>query len=204
VDRPPLDNPYYDHYRAVQMTQHGDDPIRLDEIKARHEAVLRWSFAIPNTAAIDKLVEMSPLIEIGCGTGYWGSLVRQRGGDIELFDHAPPGGPFKGSYGFKERYTEIKLGGVDMVMAYPNCTLFLCWPPYKSGMAADCLQYYKGNRFVYIGEEDGGCCAEERFFKLLAAGWHFAEEVDIPQWYGIHDHMVIFERNTDAPVRVET
>lgn len=57
---------------------------------ARDRLVARYSWAIPNAAALRALAAAAPLIEIGAGNGYWAYLLRQLGVDILAFDANPP------------------------------------------------------------------------------------------------------------------
>ena len=51
-----------------------------------------FAFAVPNDAALDALASLSPLLEVGAGTGYWAALLRRRGADVVATDVAPPDG----------------------------------------------------------------------------------------------------------------
>ena len=66
-----------------------------------------------------------------------------------------------------------------------------------SNMARKALRW-GGDRLVYVGEGDGGCNASDAFFIELARAWTLTTEVEIPQWYGIHDYLQVYERNTNA------
>lgn len=73
-------------------------------------------------------------------------------------------------------------------------TLLLCWPPYDSKMASQCLRAFQGDSVAYVGEHEGGCCADDAFFKALEKGWENVREVDLPQWPGMHDYLSIWRR----------
>lgn len=66
-----------------------------------------------------------------------------------------------------------------------------------------------GRRVVYIGEGPGGCTAGPEFHALIGQGcdhwsdepcecpeprWREVDDVSIPQWDGMHDHVWVFER----------
>ena len=48
----------------------------------------RYAWAIPDERALRILAEFSPLVEIGCGKGYWSKLLQNRGVDIIPCDKA--------------------------------------------------------------------------------------------------------------------
>lgn len=166
----------------------------LYETIVRTPAVRRFSFAIPDDAALAALVRYSPILEIGAGTGYWAALAAAAGADVRAYDISPP---VKGArvgnlyHGKRGTHFDVKRGGAPVAARYPDRTLFLCWPPYKTPMASNCLQHYAGRRVIYIGED---CTADDHFRETLSRDWNLVDEVYIPQWYGIHDRMEIYER----------
>jgi hypothetical protein len=159
---------------------------------SRQELVRKYSWAIPNDEAINYLVSLSPIIEIGAGAGYWASLIRMMGGEIIALDKDP----------YKNHWAEGNWTQVDKFTsyyqlrkkAYSNHTLFLCWPPYDDSMAFDCLKKYQGSRLVYIGEGWGGCTADDAFFDLLNNEWEKDISIDIPQWDGMRDYLISYRR----------
>lgn len=159
---------------------------------ARQELVRKYAWAIPNDEAINYIVSLSPIIEVGAGAGYWASLVRQAGGSIVALDKDP----------YKNDWVEGNWTQVDKLSSYyqlrkknySNHTLFLCWPPYADSMAFDCLKKYKGSRLIYVGESQGGCTADNNFFNLLDKEWEENMYIDIPQWDGMRDYLISYKR----------
>jgi hypothetical protein len=47
----------------------------------------KYSWAIPDTRALNILKSFSPLIELGCGKGYWSSLLKTMNVDIVAYDN---------------------------------------------------------------------------------------------------------------------
>jgi hypothetical protein len=72
--------------------------------------------------------------------------------------------------------------------------MFLCWPPYDTRMAEEALRAYAGNAVVYVGEGYGGCTANDAFHERLKADFECVYSVELPRWFGIHDHMTIWRR----------
>jgi len=151
----------------------------------RDKMVQKYAWAIPNEQAISKLVELSPLIEIGAGAGYWAKLVEEAGGKIVCYDIEPP---------LTQWHPIWKSEPHVIKQRYILRTLFLCWPPYEESMAADCLKLYKGRTLVYVGEGYGGCTGDDNFHEELKNNWLLCDRLEIPQWYGIHDSMYIYKR----------
>ena len=187
-----MDNPYLEYYEAAHQC---GDPAHA--ALSRHPGCIAWSFAVPNDAAIQKLVALSPILEMGAGTGYWGWLVQQAGGCIDMFDIAPPGmHNCYNMYGFTKTYAPVKQGTSITVEfpEYKDHTLLLCWPSNRSVFAEWCLKKFQGQRFVYVGEHYDGCCATPEFFERIAKDWVQVAHINIPQWWGCEDAMWVYER----------
>jgi len=164
---------------------------RFEGFKKRRELCAKYAWAIPNDAALEIIRKHAPLIEIGAGKGYWASLL---GCDILCFDcHAK--NPSVNTYvDSGESFHPVARGGADRIEDHPERTLFLCWPPYNTSMAADCLAAYDGGILVFVGEGRGGCTGNDDFWEAIYAEWCPVGEVAIPQWDGIHDRLMIFKR----------
>jgi hypothetical protein len=89
-------------------------------------------------------------------------------------------------------WTRIRFGTPITAARYPGHTLLLIWPPYNRPMARHTLEHHRragGTRVAFVGEHDGGCCADDRFFALLDQHYDQVESIDIPQFYGSHDYL---------------
>jgi hypothetical protein len=179
----------YDH---ASRNKYGFDwgaPLR--ELKI----IKQYAWAIPTEEAIREIVKYSPIIEIGAGTGYWAMLISQAGGKIICFDKKPPkkeGNHFCHAI----EYYPVKQGLSKVLRKskYRNYTLMLSWAPYDDDMAENCLKYFKGKYIIWIGEGDGGCCGSGEFFELLHNTFFEIEFIPLPQWFGLHDNLWIYER----------
>jgi hypothetical protein len=160
--------------------------------KLRDELIPKYSFAIPNEEAIKEIASLHvPIIEIGAGTGYWASLLNAQGVDIICFD------TFQGKYShgdWRNRWFKVEKGGVEKVRENPDRALFLCWPDYNTNTANDCLKNYTSEFVIYIGEDRGGCTADNDFFDTIEKDFELYKQIEIPQWQGIHDMLYIFKR----------
>lgn len=173
-------------------------PRDMRAYEKRHELVARFSWAIPNEEALQAIAALSPIVEIGAGTGYWASLLAARGADVVAYDEKP---------GFNdwcdhEPYFPVTVGSWQRLYSHPDRTLFLCWPPYDNPLAVRALEVHTGQRVVYVGEGSGGCCADDAFFRLLDERWEEEREVPIPQWFGLHDTCTIHRRKGRRAIRM--
>jgi SAM-dependent methyltransferase len=201
-----IDNPLLKEFLA---------PVYQDEIdrncgsefaahRARRDRVAaEYAWAIPTENVVRKLAELSPICELGCGTGYWAKLLTDVGASVIAVDADPP---LTGRNHFhphiaglsRQRATirhfaaivEADAATFDVPKTH---TLMLCWPPYNDGMAAAALKRYRGDRVIYIGEI-GGCTADDVFHADLEANWTLTAAYEIPQWDGIHDDVNVYVR----------
>lgn len=166
----------------------------LLSFRARREYCPKYSYAIPSKEALKLIASYSPIIEIGCGTGYWAYLLRQIGVDIVAVDREP--GEKNHYHGDNKRWLNIIEGDESYLLKdeIKEHTLFLCWPPYNHPMAYNCLKNYAGKYFIYIGEGYGGCTGDEQMVELLDKEWDEHERLEIPQWEGIHDYLQVYRR----------
>lgn len=210
-----MDNPLYREWKrlyAGAKLDHGmwrwpgDVDARcermLDDFKLRKKLQHQFAWAVPSPEVIDRLAKLSPIVEIGAGRGYWAALLQEAGATVLCYDIAPPDqvddnrwAPSSSEHGVLDTrvFTEIRKGGPEKVLEHQDHTLFLCWPPYQNLMAHDCLHQYKGDTVVYIGEDDG-CTADESFHKFLSEDFEQVEDITIPFWDGLHDHLGIYIR----------
>lgn len=154
------------------------------ELLMRKKLARQYAWAIPCDAALSAIAAHSPLIEIGAGTGYWASLLAKIGADVLAFDIAPANAVWH----------KVERGDHQVISEHPGRTLFLCWPPHDEPMAYHCLAAYRGKTLAFVGDGDGGCTACSNFFYELAAKFEHVQNVDIPQWDGIHDYLAIYKR----------
>lgn len=153
----------------------------------------KYAWAIPTDKAISTLAALGSLIEIGAGTGYWAKLISDAGGDIIAYDYRPPSKK-NNPYKHTTQYFNVSYGKPKTLKRYRTRILFLCWPPYATRMAADCLLNYKGDIFAYVGEGAYGCNGDDLFWTLVERYWEEDKTMRLPQWAGIHDNLVIFRK----------
>lgn len=196
-------NPLLEAFRKLpdfNMHNHGD----MEEIvELRDKMVSRYSWAIPTEEALRQIAELSPIVEMGAGTGYWASLLKKMGADIVAYDRAPPGSlkslvsacnPWHVG---ARQHTKVRHGTPEVLQSHSDRTLLLCWPP-RGSMAKQCLKNWNGKHLVHIGEFDGLLCGsftdDLRFREALRQGFQLVGTIAIPRWPGVNDMMMIWER----------
>lgn len=181
--------PTYDEY-GLERIDFRDGGL-LSSFMARDVLTKRFAWAVPNEEALAALVKLSPIVELGAGSGYWAMLLRERGAQVTAYDRYPY--PlFNGQISYS--HSPVAKGGPDRALRHhPERTLFMSWP-YMNSMAADALKLHRGEHVAYIGEGLGGCTANEEFHLLLGLLYEEVDHVGIPRWMGLHDGLGIYRR----------
>jgi hypothetical protein len=171
-------NPYFDLYQLMSgMPEHV-------QLSVRKKLIWAYSWAVPSLEAILAIAELSPIVELGAGSGYWAWLLRQAGAEVIALDQnaeAPP------------HWTAVQSGNAGQLSAYGKRNLFLCWPSYQEPMAAEALIASTGGWIAYVGEMNGRT-ADEEFHRLLKQNFALRREIEIPCWPGFRDRLYIFEK----------
>jgi hypothetical protein len=155
----------------------------------------RYAWAIPTEPVVRRLAELSPICDMGCGTGYWAWMLQQAGAEVLAVDPLPIGVANHWHKHGTQPFVEIVRGEAASFDVPITHTLMLCWPPYDAPMGHDAIRRYCGEHVIYVGEH-GGCTADDAFHDELAAKWTRLEELEIPQWFGVHDSVNIYRRAT--------
>ena len=167
-----------------------------DNIWFGHRAELqkKYSWAIPTDTAIDAILGCSArVVEIGAGNGYWAHLLASRGADVRAYDN--------GSWNIHgdHFWHQVKRGGPGMLRHFPGAVVLICWPPYDDPLAYNVANRIRvGQLLVFIGEGEGGCTGDARFFGVLDDHFECLKTINIPQWYGLHDRLWIYKKVTDG------
>jgi uncharacterized UPF0146 family protein len=167
----------------------------LSDFKKRDKYVNTIAWAIPDDNAIAQIasfVKEETILEIGAGLGYWAKLLQDKGVKIIPTDSKE----MDWKHNQLPAYTDvICLSHKQVLKKYSDASvLFLYWPPYDSPMATESLSAFKGDKLIYIGEGEGGCNGDDRFFDMLSEYWLEKKVVVIPQWWGIHDRLFLYCR----------
>lgn len=194
-----------DDFMSVMRGDHSRIQNFSVEFKVRQEFIQEFGFAVLTGKEIELLRKFAPILELGSGTGYWAYELRKAGVEIVATDPYPVTRKVEGSerkkhnrYSFQRTWTNIEmLDGIQAIRRYPQYrTLMLVWPNYNHSWAANALSWFKGEHVIYVGGGGGGRTADDRFHQLLERDWSQIEEVAIPQFYGLHDRLMIFKRRS--------
>lgn len=162
----------------------------------RSSLCVRYSWSIPSPGDIRWIGEQlagQSVVEIGAGSGYWAWQLRQAGTQVTAYDpHRPsPENPF-----VKHRtYIDVIEGDHTAAARHPEAALMLCWPSYGATFATRALAAYRGSTVIYIGEGEGGCCAEDEFHQALERDFEPGGVSPFHvTWPGIHCNLTVWRR----------
>lgn len=172
-----------------------------DPMRGRFELTSRYSGTVTDPATVEFVAEqVGPhVIDPLAGSGYWAYLLGQLGADVLASDLNPPA-PGSANQWHTEPRTWVPMRQADGASACRQWgvgrTLLLSWPPYSTPAGAQVVAAYPGDRIVYIGEGEWGCCGGNDMWELLARDWREVQAHRPVQWYGMHDWVTVYERVT--------
>lgn len=166
----------------------------LDEIKIRSEYIQRFGFAVLTPATVELLKAYQPLVEIGCGSGYWSYELQKAGIDVVATEPYPEkSGAYRDARWKMFTAAEI-IHGPAAAKKYPGRTLLMVWPDYEVNWPAETLAGYAGRHVIYVGEGEGGCTGDDRYHRRLDRDFECLKVQRIPNFFGIHDKLHIYQR----------
>lgn len=163
-------------------------------------ATYAWAICSPGDITwMKSILGGRGVVEPGAGSGYWAWQLRQAGVDVAAYD------PYEvedNPYTLRE-WTTVLRDGHGAPAHHPDRALFLCWPDYDNPWAAHSLASYRGDLLIYAGEGEGGCCADDSFFKLLDAEWEpVSESPHHVSYWAIHCCLTAYRRLTTCDLGV--
>lgn len=183
------DFPYNEDPKKWREKIDADVHEGVREVMVRHEFVKKFAFAVLTTVIAKQLAKYSPLLEVGCGSGFWAHELQRAGADIIATD------PGKGRWTWEKVFFNYeKLDGVTAVQKYLDRTLLVVWPEYDTKWPGQTLAAFKGKRVIYVGEGAGGCTGDKRFHQILERDFVTEKRIALPQFEGLHDDLTVYRR----------
>ena len=109
--------------------------------------------------------DFKSIVELGAGRGWLGHWLRQYGVGVQALIDNKSWAEFS-----QEGYLEIvqQMDSFDYLMLHPEVELFILSWPQEDDLAARIWQALRpGQYLLYIGEDRGGCTADNDFFGLI-------------------------------------
>lgn len=194
-------NPYLHEVLSLikKVKSENNHEIENYLLKNRHELISKYSFAIPVEKTLKIIMEHSPVIEIGAGTGYWAMCLIRLGVDIIAFDNKVPGDNdpwcwYEGNLWHDDTWHYVQDGDEKTAGLYPERSLFLCWPEPQSNMASESLKSYLnsgGETLIFAGAPFS--CGDDEFHKMRRALTPVVE-FEMPGWPGIDEIFGVYKK----------
>lgn len=177
-----------------QSFLHRGGPKHYDKWKEatsiRNQHIAQFGFAVLTEEIIEAIRGIGNILEVGCGTGYWSYELRRSGVDVIATDPFPPGDNYEGTYSFNRSWTDIeKLAAKDAIKKYPKRNLLTVWPDYAADGIGDLFADFHGEYVIYV------CSTKDDVVReLIKNRFDMTQELDIPQFLGMNDHLSIYKR----------
>lgn len=220
------ENPYLEKYEQV-MGAYPEDMKRLVDPDLEGGDIRRailfdmlpdpditelYAWAVPDERALRIIAHFGPVVEIACGSAYWGRMLLDRGVDWVGFDVR--GGDSK-KRGGKEPWAPVRRGGPEVLRqesVSKGRALLLCYPDEfvhdMRSVALRALDDYSGDTIVHIGEmmphtqleNPWGKTTASDFQLELSHGWHKVVQVPLPSWPVSVDCLSVWKRSRRTQV----
>lgn len=163
------------------------------EFQVRDLYIQQFGFAVLTEAAVSCIKKYAPLLEVGAGSGYWSYELQTHKVDIVATD--PKTGKYRDLANHWQKYwTDVhSLSGLAALKAFPGRNLLTVWPD-MSTWPSKTLKAFTGEYVLYVGEGDGGATADHRFHVHLRDNFEGVELLDLPVFFGLHDHLEVWKR----------
>jgi hypothetical protein len=162
------------------------------EVYLQQYGCVRWT-----EDALQRVRKLSPLIELGAGTGHWQQELTLRGADVLAFDNFSTPSPAAGNINNQAVVGKVAHGDESKIDQNRRRTLMLCYPP-DDEFASRCLELYQGKWLVYIGEGRGGVNASPDFFDELEKNWVVHEVLELLPFPQCFERLYILRRRREG------
>ena len=161
----------------------------------RSDFTSRYGFAVITPEAIDRLAQLCrgrQVLEVGAGNGYLAQQLERAGVAILPTDPNEPGN--SGYHLGQLRHTQITtLDAAAAIRSQTQRDLLWSWP-CPSHESAAALKQFRGELFVYIGEQFDGCTGGTAFTDLLERNFTPVEFIPIPSFPDVRDCIGVYQR----------
>ena len=155
-----------------------------------------FGFSVPTAEMISAIAAHSPILEVGAGTGYTSKLLMDAGADVIATDSMEDDRWQVREWYPMDLHVEIEqIDMVDAVRKYPDRNVLISWPR-KGCRPSIMLDVMTCEYLFYVGENhevEDGVTADDAFHAKLYSMFD-VQEMDILNWYEIHDKLYICRR----------
>ena len=163
----------------------------------RQQHIMAYGFAVLNRATVELVQEHGPLVEVGCGAGYWAYELREAGVDIAATD------PFQRTRwpGNAVWTTAERLTAEEAIGRRPGMNMLMCWPDMNDRWGERAVRALSAERIVYVGEPRGGCTGTPGMFDAMEELYNLEAEREIPAFTLMRDRIQVLRKRADGGER---
>jgi hypothetical protein len=175
-----------------QVVEQSQIIVYGEHARSRENFIEEYGCVRCTEPAVATCTKHSPLIEIGAGAGQWQSALTDAGADIVAYDtgaNLPM--PEQQPKGVVQHGDETELS----LNRHRGRTLLLVYPP-PGPLAKRCLDVYRGETVLYVGEGRQGCNGDGQFFDAIEADYHVEKIVQLEPFPGGSERLYVLKRKT--------
>ncbi len=177
----------------LDQNAHKASEHTLNQLRSKYTA--QYGFPVITPEAIEWMVQRlghAEVLEVGAGNAYLARRLTEAGVNVIPTDaHPLDGNPY--ALGSTYHMSVIQVDALNAITELNDLNLLWSWPTpeTKSGEA---LKHFKGQYFVYIGEQHNGCTGGDMFQDVLESSFEYIDGIDIPSFPGVRDSVALYER----------
>lgn len=171
-------------YLIWQMSKKGSYSF-IAHSMIRHFICNNISWCVPSHNMCTYIANHSKyILDAGAGSGYISDLLKKYNINVIAVDNNKEYNYDKSNIIVSDVYTYIK-NNLNQILNYD---LFFSWPR-NNDLIEQCVNLLKPKFLYVIGEDYDGCTG---FFENIDNKYD-VEQIQIPQWYGIHDNLYVYK-----------
>lgn len=173
-----------------------EDKSLLELQRVRLENLQAFSFALPCSEALQAIRRLSPIVELGAGTGCWAKLLQNVGVDIIATDAKDQSRKGYVQRALSGHYFPVERAlAIEAVTKYPTRNVLAVWPClFEPWMYEAAEAMRPGTYLALVHEGIEGCIGDRGLFNCLEQDFTLEDEIAIPRWPGMQDRLGIWRR----------
>lgn len=201
----------YDEYTATStpVSKEFYNPAMESQEFPKSTYPNRYAEYVPGDTAIETLVDMSPLVEVGAGAGYWSFVINNNGGRCSPTDLYPQSAsnPPETSILATESERDDRLinlcntvweqpdekDAVTAIQENEDRPVLLCHPSGATRWSERVLDAVDAQPLIFVGQWFPGMDATPRFFERLLS-WELTDTFPVFDTAGGHARGYIFSK----------
>lgn len=186
----------YDDLHIDWITDPSTNPVIAELQRVRLFNLQTYSFALPSYEALQAIRRLSPIVELGAGTGCWAKLLQNMGADIIATDADTRSNKQYILHAMLGYYFPVERRlGCEAVVRYPARNVLAVWPCLSEPWMREAAEaMLPGTRLALVHAGRGGCIGDRSLFDCLDEKFAVEVDMDLPRWPGMQDRLGIWRK----------